>query len=348
MGSKRPIGAKITNGGIAMKTKRFLKIVVLALALSLIASLPSTAMARKWKAGGVAPANTLDDDALKKWCALVKEKTGGKIVLDEFPGEQLGPYRDMFDNVVRGVQEAGLLPLSPEFDKRLQAGYTIYLARTWEEGRKVYAPGGWMFKLLEPIFLELGIKPLGFYFMGMDGFGSTKGPVVLPQDVKRLGIKVRTWNPADRLFFQEMGAQTVDISFSELFTSLQTGVAHAQDNAPLITYTYLRDVTKYYTDTNHLFEPLVLMVNLKLWNKQPPAIQKAIQEAADEALAWANSKAEQTAEEYLKKMEAYGIKVTRLTPEQRAEWYKYGVKSWDKFEKIIGKKTMDIIRSHAK
>ncbi len=328
-----------------MKSGRLTTVVIVLAAMALVFAAPASA--KKWKAGGVAPANTLDDDTLKKWCDLVKDKTGGKIVIDGFPGEQLGPYRDMFDNVVRGTQESGLLPLSPEFDKRLQAGYTIYLAQSWEEGRKVYSPEGWMFKLLEPIFLELGVKPLGFYFMGMDGFGSTKGPVVMPEDVKKLGIKVRTWNPADRLFFQEMGGQTVDISFSELFTSLQTGVAHAQDNAPLITYTYLRDVTKFYTDTNHLFEPLVLMVNLDLWDKQSPENRKAIQDAANEALAWANAKAEDTADEYLKKMEAEGIKVTRLTPEQRAAWYKYGVSSWKKFEEVIGKETMDLIRSKA-
>ena len=330
-----------------MKKGNLLKTLVLLAAFTLAVSAPGLAAAGGWKAGGVAPAKTLDDDALKKWCSLVKEKTGGKVEIDSFPGEQLGPYRDMFDNVVRGTLESGLLPLSPEFDKRLQAGYTIYLAQTWEEGRKVYAPGGWMFQLLEPVFLELGLKPLGFYFMGMDGFGSTKGPVVTPEDVKKLDIKVRTWNPADRLFFQEMGAQTVDIAFSELFTSLQTGVAHAQDNAPLITYTYLRDVTKFYTDTNHLFEPLVLLVNLELWNKQPPEVQKAIQEAANEALNWANGKAEETAEEYLKKMEADGIKVTRLTPEQRKAWYAYGVKSWTNFEEVIGKDTMDVIRKNA-
>ncbi len=320
---------------------------ILVVLLGLVLAFTAPVSAKKWKAGGIGQVNTLDDDTLNKWCELVKEKTNGKVVLDGFPAEQLGPYRDMFDNVVRGTQESGLLPLSPEFDKRLQAAYTIYLAQTWEEGKKVYAPGGWMFELLEPIFLELGVKPLGFYFMGMDGFGSTKGPVVMPEDIKKLGIRIRTWNPADRLFFQEMGGQTVDIAFSELFTSLQTGVAHAQDNAPLTTYTYLRDVTKFYTDVNHLFEPLVLMVNLELWNKQSPDTQKAIQEAANEALAWGNSKAEEVAEEYLKKMADEGIQVTRLTPEQRAAWYEYGIKSWDKFEKVIGKETMDLIRSKA-
>ncbi len=35
------------------------------------------------------------------------------------------------------------------------------------------------------------------------------------------------------------------------------------------------------------------------------------------------------------------------TPEQRAAWYAYGVKSWDKFEEVVGKETMDLIRSKA-
>lgn len=320
----------------------------LALALAVVFMLSAApAEARKWRAGGVANAETLDHKTLEKWVELVKDKTGGKIVVDAFPSEQLGPYRDMFDNTVRGTQECGLLPISPEFDKRLQAVYTVYLAETWEEGRKIYTKDGWMFKMLEPIFLELGLKPLGFYFMGLDGFGSTKGPVVMPEDLKKLGIKVRTWCVADRLLYQEMGAQAVDIAFSELFTSLQTGVAHAQDNAPLITYEHLRDVTKFYTDTNIIFEPLVLMVNLKLWNGLSPDVQAQIQAAADEALAWGNAQAETTAEAYLAKMAAEGIQVTRLTPEQRAAWKKYGIASWDKFEEVVGKEIMDTIRANA-
>lgn len=326
-----------------MKKVNWMMVVAMVAVLCLAAS---PVMAKKWRAGGVANPDTLDHKTLEKWCELVKEKTGGKLVIDAFPSEQLGPYRDMFDNTVRGVQECGLLPISPEFDKRLQAVYTVYLAESWDEGRKIFAKEGWMFKLLEPIFMELDLKPLGFYFMGLDGFGSTKGPVVMPEDMNKLGLRVRTWCVADRLLYQQIGAQTVDIAFSELFTSLQTGVAHAQDNAPLITYEHLRDVTKYYTDTNIIFETLALLINRQVWEDQTPEMQKAIQEAADEALAWGNAQAEQTAEEYLKKMSESGIEVIRLTPEQRSAWKKYGVESWDKFEEIIGKETMDAIRKN--
>lgn len=315
------------------------------LILILLVTLPASSFAKKWKTGNTGTPETLEFKTLEKWVELVEAKTDGKIKIDAFPAEQLGPYRDMFDNVVRGVQESGLLPLSPEFDKRLQAGYTVFLADNWEQGRKVWGKDGWVFEILEPIFHELGIQPLGVFFLGLDGFACTKGPVVLPSDIKKYGIKVRTWNPADRLFFQEMGAQTVDIAFTELFTSLQTGVVHAQDNAPMITFEHLREVTKYYTDVNLLFEPTVLMVNKQLWDKQPAHIQSAIQAAADEALDWGNKQAEDVESQYYKKMEESGIQVIRLTDEQRAEWKKYGIRSWDKFEKIIGKEAMDKIRS---
>lgn len=328
-----------------MSRKKLSSLVTTVFVLAMITVLtPPTVSARNWKAGGVANPDTLHHDTLVKWAELVHEKTNGKITIDTFPSEQLGPYRDMFDNVVRGVQHSGLLPLSPEFDKRLQAGYTVFLASTWEEGRNVWAQDGWMFKMLEPVFVELGIKPLGVYFMGLDGFACTKGPVVMPEDIQKYGIKVRTWNPADRLFFQEMGAQTVDIAFSELFTSLQTGVVHAQDNAPLVTFEHLRDVTKYYTDVNLLFEPLILMMNLELWDKQSPETQQAIQAAANEAINWGNSQAQDVEKQYFKKMEDSGIQVIHLTDEQRAEWKKYGVKSWDKFQDVIGKEAMDQIR----
>ena len=47
-------------------------------------------------------------------------------------------------------------------------------------------------------------------------------------------------------------------------------------------------------------------------------------------------------------MAEFGIQVSRLTPAQRAEWKKYGIKSWEKFEEIIGKETIDAIRKTIK
>ena len=148
--------------------------------------------------------------------------------------------------------------------------------------------------------------------------------------------------------FEEIGAQTVDVSFSELFTSIQTGVAHAHDSTPLISYFMFKDVTKYYTDINHIFETLIIMINQKKYNKLSASHQKALQEAADETVAFAANIVQGAEESIFKKMEEEGIKVIRLTPEQRNAWKAYGKKSWDEFEKILGKDAMDHIRANAK
>ncbi|MCF8106896.1 MAG: TRAP transporter substrate-binding protein DctP [Desulfohalobiaceae bacterium] len=330
-----------------MKKMRCAAVVTAAVVFLVISTLSGTAVAKEWKSGHPAAPDSVANLTHERFIDLVAEKTDGEIVIDGYPAEQLGPYRDMFDNVVRGIQEMGFLPVSPEFSPSLQAVYTVYLADDWEQGKKIYAPDGWMFKLVEPIFADLGVKLLGFYFIGMDGLGSTKGPVVMPKDLVKQDIKVRVWCPADRLLFQEIGAQAVDIAFSELFTSLQTGVAHAQDNTPEVTYTMLRDVTDYYTDIGHIFEPFAVIINKDLFEGLDPEIQTAIQEAANEALAWGNKKSEESEEEYYAKMEEAGITVTRLTPEQREAWKEYGRASWEEFEEVIGKDMMDYIRDHA-
>lgn len=313
-----------------------------------VLGIPGSVTAKKWRSGHPAPPGTPFDMAHTKFIDLVKEKTNGKIIIDGYPAEQLGPYRDMFSNVVMGVQEMGFLPASPEFSPELQAVTTAYLVNNWDDARKTFGTDGWMFKMLDPVFDKLGIKMLGVLLCGFEGFGNVKGPVLFPEDITHKNIKVRTWCPADRLMFEEIGAQTVDISFSELFTGIQTGVAHAHDSTPLISYFMFRDVTKYYTDINHIFETLIVMVNKKRYDSLSPELQQALQESADEAMAYGADIVQQAEEDIFKKMADDGIQVIRLTPEQRQAWKKYGIKSWSNFESILGKEAMDHIRTNAK
>ena len=145
----------------------------------------TTSQAKNWKSGHPAPPGTPFDVAHQKFIDMVKEKIDGKIIIDGFPAEQLGPYRDMFSNVVLGVQEMGFLPASPEFSPVLQAITTTYIADSWEDVRKITRPGGWMFNMLEPVFDKLGIKMLGILPCGFEGFANIKGPVLTPEDITK-------------------------------------------------------------------------------------------------------------------------------------------------------------------
>ena len=74
-----------------METKRSIVIYACLVALCIF-FLPFNVSAKNWKTGGVANPDTLEHKTLEKWTELVKAKTNGKIEIDTFPSEQLGPY----------------------------------------------------------------------------------------------------------------------------------------------------------------------------------------------------------------------------------------------------------------
>jgi TRAP-type C4-dicarboxylate transport system substrate-binding protein len=282
-----------------------------------------------------------------EFAKLIKEKSNGQVEVKVYASSALGPMYDEFENVVRGTQEMGFLIPSPHFNKALQVVFMPYLVSTWEEGDKVYAPGGWMFELLKPLYADIGIELLGFSTIGMGGYASTKGPVVHPSDIKKHGIKTRVWCTADRLLFEPLGG-TVSMPFADLYTALQTGVCHAQDNAAAATYQQLRDVTKYYSNINWNFEVFSVIMNKKLFDSLTPELQTAVQSSMSQALEKYNAVAKKEEMMYLQKLEDYGIKTTRLTPEQRKPWVEHGRSIWPKMKDECGEEIVDYVITKVK
>ena len=308
---------------------------------------PAPSPKYSWNTCTVAAMEHVASKTQARFAELVNERSNGQIKVTCYVNCALGDPYSMCEDVARGVQEMAFTCPSPHFDKRLQVVYLPYIVSTWDEGMEVFGPNGWMFNLLKPMYAEVGLELLGFSYCGMDGYGSTKGPVVKPSDIKELRIKTRVWCTADRLLFEPLGG-TVSMPFSDLYTALQTGVCHAQDNAPSATYTQLRDVTKYYTTINWTFEVLSVMMNKELYDSLSPELQKVVQTSMADALAEFNAQARSDDEMYLKKMEEDGIYVTRLTPEQLKLWVEQGRSIWPKMEDECGADVVKYVTEHAK
>jgi len=321
--------------------------IVLFFLVSLVSTINAGEKKYVWKCGNPAPKEHSSSKAQFKFAEMLNKRTNGQVKVTVHCVSSLGPMFDQFENVVRGTQEMGFLPPSPHFNKALQAVYMPYIVSTWKEGEKVFGADGWMTKLLKPIYADIGIELLGFCFVGMDGYGNTKGPVIKPSDIKNHGIKTRVWCTADRLLFQPLGG-TISMPFSDLYTALQTGVCHAQDNAPPNTYQSLRDVTKYYSTINWMFEAFSVIMNKELYDSLKPDLQKTVQSCMREALSEFNEVAKNEDEIYLKKMEEYGIKVDRLTSEQLIPWVKHGRSIWPKMAEECGADIVKQVTAHTK
>jgi len=99
----------------------------------------------------------------------------------------------------------------------------------------------------------------------------TKKPVRSPADLK--GQKVRMMgNPLFVDTMNAMGGNGISMSYTEVYSALQTGVVDGAENNPpsLFTSNHYTTGTKYYAQTNHLIIPELLVMSKVSWAKLTP------------------------------------------------------------------------------
>jgi TRAP-type C4-dicarboxylate transport system substrate-binding protein len=329
-------------------------LVVLSIFMAVVLFLPSPGRAKEkqyeWKIGTLVPQAIPAGAAMFEFAELVEERTNGRIKMECFPVQQLGDWKDQFDNVMRGVQEMGFLPTSPRY-QQFAPRFVSFVITDWEQYKRAYAPGGFMSELVKEGCDELGIKVLGHINVGFDGYSGMKGPVVLPGDVRKLGIKTRVGYPTSVPYWEELGP-VVSIDMAEVYTALQLGTIDCQaDMSVDVVYTQFRDVTKYFTDLNSMPAFIDIIINKKLWNKLPADLQEVLQETASEMAEKATRLSREKEESFYEKFEEEGVVVTRLTPEQREEWVKLAKEPgglWDELRDDIGDEAIDWLLKNAR
>ena len=115
-------------------------------------------------------------------------------------------------------------------------------------------------------------------------------PIKTPADLK--GVKIRTPKSTWRVkMFSTWGANPTPMSFSEVFTALQTGVIDGQENPYTnIDSGKLNEVQKYLSKTGHVYSPAYPTMGKAVYDKMDPAIRKVLEDTARELEAWAREK----------------------------------------------------------
>lgn len=241
---------------------------------------------------------------------LVEQRSGGRIKIEHFPGGQLGADRDIQEGVRLGTIESGLssspVVLLNEYYKLLDAPYLFV---DWEHVAKVLdGPIGQ--RLAKPLE-ERGIKHLGYWENGFRQITNNKRPIVKPDDLK--GIKLRTPESSVRMqTFKTFGANPVPMPFTELFGALQQGVVDGQENPLLTTYqASFFEVQKYLSITNHVYSPVHLLVNKKLFDSMPADLQKIMLDAGREVAAFTRKLGEEGDGSLVEEFKKKGVQVNK-------------------------------------
>ena len=285
------------------------------------------------KASDVHPEGYPTVQAVEDMGKKLSDATGGRLTIQMYASMQLGGEKEAIEQAQVGaiqiarVSVGALGPVVPD----LNVFNLPFLFRDTAHMEKVVdGPIGQ--ELLDKVTNNPNTHLVGLAWMdaGARNFYDTKKPIENISDLKGLKIRVMG-NPMFVEMMTDLGGNGVAMGYDQVFSALQTGVVDgAENNPPSFYFDNHYQVAKYYTLTEHLIVPEIIVFSRASWDKlskdDQALITKLAREAqADERQLWKKKEAEA-----MEKMKAAGIEIITIsdkTPFQQAVkplWDKYG------------------------
>ena len=263
---------------------RFLSKVTLAIAaLALLIGFSVSVQAKEWRGWNIHVAGYPNTVAMDKFAELLKEKSGGKMTVKMYHSGTLGSQPDAIEQLRIGGIEIGnfnLGPLGPIVPEANVVSLPFIFKDVDHMWRVLDGKAG---DIINEGMTKFGIVPLAWYDAGARSFYNSKKPIMKPEDV--VGMKVRVMN--NDLYsgmISALGGNPSPMAFAEVYQSLKTGVVDgAENNWPSYESTGHFEVAQFYSMSQHLIIPETLCVNAKVWQGLSPEDQKILKEAAVES-----------------------------------------------------------------
>jgi len=241
----------------------------------------------------------------------LKELSKGTMLIDQYPGAQLGQEPQVLQLVKAGDVEfcisssANAATLSP------QAGVMSmhFLFRSEAHLIKAIADPG-VSNAVKAMIADTvqGARVIAVATLGLRNMYS-KREIKKIDDIRGLKVRVQA-TPTEDTMFPAYGAQIVHMPFGSVYTSLQTGVVDVAENGVNV---YLAnkhyEVAPVLSMTEHEANNSLVWVSDKLWNSLTPEHQGWVQAAADEVNKTQPAKAIELEHQSQDKLKTIGVKV---------------------------------------
>ena len=288
------------------------------------------------------PKHSLTHKLIVEMCENVTKRTDGKITWRIF-GPEIGDWTELERMTKKGAVDMQFNAWDTSLDKRWNAAYLPFLAGSWDDVRKVYAPRGVFDRLGAQWAADANLHYMGTWLNNMGSVGLKGKPVLSPEEAK--GVKVRT-PPMDifKCYVEKMGFTTITIPWAETPTAISTGVADGWvGSGAVYMYNLFRDVANTMVVTLEFGEMWSVTYNQKKWNKLPKEYQAIIQEETDKIIVKRLSQVEDEENDYQQKLMDHGWNVINMAkdhPDKLNVWKKQCRECWEIYTPILGDKIM--------
>jgi tripartite ATP-independent transporter DctP family solute receptor len=279
--------------------------VILSVAVMALGLWPAAAVAQQpvtIRLGHVGFPGSIFDIVSNRFARDVNEALKGRVEVKVFHSSQLGSDEQM----IKGIRVAAPEMQAPStimstVDQRYGVFEMPYIIVNRAHMKKV-AENKEVQKALFDGLPARGIRLLGVWENGFRHITSNVRPVVRPEDLK--GMKLRVPGGVWRVkMFQAYGANPSPMPFAEVYSALQSGVMDAQENPfPQIWSAKFHEVQKFLSLTGHVYTPAYLIVNDDFWRKLPKDVQDTIAKIAWATGDFARSEGERLDRELMEKL----------------------------------------------
>ena len=288
-------------------SRRGLAIVAGALALSFNAN----AQERHYRFAHDQQLNTGYSVAYDIFSARLKALSGGKMLVDQYPGAQLGQEPQLLQLVKAGdldfaiVSSANTATISP------QAGVMSlhFLFRSPEHVIKSLGDPR-VYEAIRDMIDQTtqGIHAIG---LGTQGVRNLYGKKQIRSVADLKGLKVRVQATAtEDTMFPAYGAQTVHMPFGSVYTSLQTGVVDFGENSINVYFVNKHyEVAPVISLSEHEANNAILWISDRLWQSLNAEQRKWVMEAGRDVSMQEPKRAFELENQALAKIRAMGVKV---------------------------------------
>ncbi len=254
----------------------------------------------------------------KRFAELVEQRSGGKIKVRLFGGGQLGGDLQTVSALQGGTLDLSVLNAGLMVGQVKEFGL-FDLPFLFESGKQADAVVDGPFgQRLAATLPAKGLVGLGYWELGFRNVTNSRRPINKLEDIAGLKIRV-VQSPLYIDLFNTLGANAVPLPFPEVYTALEQKTVDGQENpVSVVLSNKFSEVQKHLTLTRHTYNPQIVVVSKRTWDRLDPEERTLIEGAAAEAKVYQRQVNRDSEAKAMQDIKAVGVQVVELSPAEMA------------------------------
>lgn len=254
----------------------------------------------------------------QRFAELVRERTGGKVVIQVKFGGEFGSEQEVLEQMAFGgidFARVSLAELSDEIPKL----NVLQLPFLYEDAEHMWRIlDGEMGEEFLTVFAEADLVGLSWYDAGARCFYTNTHPIRSPADMEGLTVRVQ-----DSQMVMDMvtllGAEPVTFDYSDVSYAFEMEkIDAAENNWPAYDILGHYKLAQFYTVDEHSRVPEIQLASGKTWDKLPQEYREIIAQCARESALYQRELWKEQESMYRADAIAAGCKEIVLTAQERA------------------------------